>query len=192
MKWHAIWILLVNLLLVGGCAGNGCGGCPVADDDDDDTAGDDDDCHATGCTVPNCQLTNQDGNTGAIHDSAGDVILLVISAGWCVPCAEAADEAQALSDELDAEFGFTLYETLIQDESFSEDVSQDTLQDWKDEHGLTYLDVWTDGTADCLDPFGAVELPTFVLIDRDLEIRDIITNYNPTIEQQIKDTLRSY
>jgi hypothetical protein len=116
--------------------------------------------------------------------------LLVVSAGWCVPCADAADEAQALYDELSGEFGFTLFETLIQDDTYSNDVAADDLQQWKDDHGLTSLDVWTDGPEECLDPFAGQELPTFVIIDDQLVIRDLITNYNSSIEGQIKDALR--
>lgn len=186
MKSEVMWISILCSVLIVGCVST-TSGCDTPDDDDDMAPGEG---YEIGDTVPNCVLTNQDGNTAEVHDAAGDVILLVISAGWCVPCGEAADEAQALSDELNGEFDFTLYETLIQDESYSEDVSTGTLQDWKDDHGLTGLDVWTDGTEDCLDPFGAVELPTFVLIGGDLVIQDIVTNYNATIEAQIADALR--
>ncbi len=186
MKWNLLWIALATVALLTSLTLTV--GCDDDDDDDDMAPGEG---YEIGDTVPNCDLTNQDGGTAAIHDAAGDVILLVISAGWCVPCAEAAGEAEALYDELSSEFDFTLYETLIQDEAYSEDVSASALQDWKDEHGLDDLDVWTDGTESCLDPFGAVELPTFVLIDGDLVVQDIVTNYNATIEEQIKDTLRT-
>ncbi len=179
--------LTTSLLLSVGCDGGG----------DDDATGDDDDSasgdvgYEIGDTVPPCWLTNQDGDGTSVHDAAGDRILLVISAGWCAPCADAADEAQALYDELSGEFAFTLFETLIQDDTYSNDVSTDELQAWKDDHGLTTLDVWTDGPEECLDPFGDVELPTFVIIDEELVIRDEITNFNSSIEGQIKDALRA-
>jgi len=171
-------------------------GCPSGGDDDDDSAGDDDlspgEGYTIGETVPNCALTNQDGEAADVHAAAGDRVLLVVSAEWCEPCAEAADDAQAMYDTLSAEFGFTLYETLIQDADYNDDVSQGVLQAWADLHGFTTLDVWTDGLASCVDPFTTGELPVFVVADEELVIHNVISNgYNESVENQVIDALRA-
>ena len=172
-------------------------GCPSGgdDDDDNDSAGDDDlapgEGYTGGDTLPNCSLTNQDGGSAKVHDAAGDRVLVVVSAEWCEPCAESADDAQALYDTLSAEFGFTMYETLIQDGSYNDAVSESVLQSWYDTHGMTTLDVWTDGLESCIDPFTTGELPVFVIADEDLVIHDVISNgYNESVETQVIDALR--
>jgi len=167
-------------------------GCPNGASDDDDDALAPGEGHDVGDTLPNCDITNQDGGTASIHDAEGSRVLLVISAGWCEPCGLSADNAEAMHDELNAEFDFVLYETLIQDEWQGNDVSAEQLQSWKDIHDLTSLDVWTDGNADCLDPFGiSGELPVFVIADESLVIREIIEEgYNSSVEQQVADALR--
>jgi len=169
-------------------------GCPNGGGDDDDSSNTlaPGEGYDIGDTLPSCDMTNQDGETANVHDAAGDRVLLVISAGWCEPCGLSADHAQALYDELNEDFGFTLWETLIQDEWQGNDVSAAQLQSWKDLHGLTSLDVWTDGETDCLDPFGiSGELPVFVIADEDLVIREIIEEgYTSSVEQQVEDAIR--
>ncbi len=164
-------------------------GCDTSGDDDDDLPPGEG--YSVGDTLPGCELTNQDGDTTSTHDAEGDRILLTVGAEWCEPCAEAADDAEALNSELGAGGGFTMFEVLIQDANWGEDVSQSVLQDWQDDHGLTSVDVWTDGVESCVDPFAtAGELPVFVIVDETLVIREIITNgYNETVEQQIIDTV---
>lgn len=180
MKWTPLCLLaLPTMLLIG---------CPTGDDDDDDLAPGEG--YQIGDTLPTCSLTNQDGDTASTHDAEGDRILLSVGAGWCGPCDDAAHEAQALYDELSAEFGFTLYEILIQTEAYSDDVPAEDLQDWHDDHGFTSLDVWTDGLEVCIDPFGDSGLPTFVIVDEELVIQQKYSgSYNATVEQQIKDDL---
>jgi len=165
-------------------------GCPSGDDDDDDLAPGEG--YAIGDTLPTCELTNQDGETASTHDAEGDRILVSVGAGWCEPCDEAAHEAQALYDELSAEFGFTLYEILIQTAAYSDDVPAQDLQDWADDHNFTSLDVWTDGLESCIDPFGDQGLPTFVIVDPELVIQNKYSgSYNATIEEQIKSDLQA-
>ncbi len=180
----ALWMLIP--LFVMGCPGNN------GDDDDDDDSLAAGEGYDVGDTLPNCDLTNQDGGTAVVHDAVGSRVLLVISAGWCEPCGLSADHALALYDELNEDFDFVLYETLIQDEWQGNDVSADQLATWQEVHELGSLDVWTDGTADCLDPFGiSGELPVFVIADESLVIREIIEEgYNSSVEQQVEDAIR--
>ena len=165
--------------------------CNTSSGDDDDLAPGEG--YLVGETLPNCALTNQDGDSMQTHDAEGDRVLLVVSAGWCEPCLDAAMNAQDLHDELSGEFGFTLFEVLIQDQWQRDDVSAEQLQVWADSAGFTTLDVWTDGLDTCIDPFVAAEtLPVFVIADEALVIADVIDEtYNATVEQQIIDALRA-
>lgn len=178
------WMLIAGVLLLG------CNGTTDDDDDDDLAPGEG---YDVGDTLPTCTLTNQDGDSVSTHDAEGDRILLTIGAGWCEPCADAADDAEALYAEMSDEFGFTMYETLIQDAGYTDDVSAEELQAWKDDHDLTTLDVWTDGMETCVDPFSTGNLPVFVIVDEELVIRDLIANgYNASVETQVKDALQAW
>lgn len=181
MYWKSLWLLVVPCVLFLGC--------PSGDDDNDDLAPGEG--YQIGDTLPTCTLTNQDGVITSTHDAEGDRILVSVGAGWCKPCDEAAHEAQALQDELSAEFGFTLFEILIQNLAYSDDVLEQDLQDWHDDHGFGSLDVWTDGLDVCIDPFGDTGLPTFVIVDEELVIQHKYSgSYNATVEQQIKEDLQ--
>lgn len=179
----------LGCMLIAGALLFGCNG--TTDDDDDDLAPGEG--YEVGDTLPTCTLTNQDGGSESTHDAEGNRILLTIGAGWCEPCADAADDAEELFAEMSAEFSFTMYETLIQDVGYTDDVSEDELQAWKDDHDLTTLDVWTDGLETCVDPFSTGNLPVFVIVDEELVIRDLIANgYNASVEGQVKDALQGW
>jgi thiol-disulfide isomerase/thioredoxin len=147
----------------------------TASGDDDADAGDDDGAAGivqNGEPLPNYNWMDAQGETISLSDLKGDVLLLNVGAGWCLPC---RDEAPLLESDIYQRFrdeGFEIIELLVEDEE-GDDPTLDFLQAWRDEFSLSYYV--------CADPnkngstFGTLEefftedsLPFSLFVDRNL------------------------
>lgn len=122
-------------------------------------------------------LPNQFGGTTTMSDYRGQVILLTLSALWCVPCREQASDAEALYQRLVGE-GFITLEVLVDDETIGGDRA--TVEDafeWAEEYGITFpVMADTQGTVDQIYGMGA--LPVSVVIDRGFVVRNVFLGYD--------------
>ena len=119
---------------------------------------------ATGFT-----LRDQDGRQVSLYDYEGKVILLDISAMWCPPCRQEADESMALYNA-NKERGFVILTVLMDDEQQQQPDQQDCRR-WANAFRLTYpvladtsRSVWR-----AYDESGGV--PLNLVIDREMVIR---------------------
>ncbi len=133
------------------------------DDDDDDIIPDDDD---DGQALNNYSWTNDEGDTVELYDYMGDVVMLNVGAGWCVPC---RDDAPKLEEDLYQPYkdqGFTIIELIVEDDLY-QNPGEEFLQSWRDEYDLSYVicadPEWT------LEPyFDMLSLPFALILDRDM------------------------
>lgn len=131
----------------------------------------------TGELAIDFSLPNQFGGTTTMSDYRGQVILLTLSALWCVPCREQAAEAEELYQRLRGQ-GFITLEVLVDDETIGGDrASVEDAREWADEYGITFpVMADTQGTVDQIYGMGA--LPVSVVIDRGFVVRNIFIGYD--------------
>ena len=146
-----------------------------------------------GDITPNVTLADQFGQDFDLHQFYGNVILLDFSAGWCSPCRELAEGAQALWTS-HRESGFMMIHILTQDNGSSE---PDTafLQGWAEQYGIGFP-VARDPSSTAIDGFGAAELyggtiPFTVLIDSGLVIDSVYVGgeVEETVEARIEELI---
>jgi len=122
-------------------------------------------------------LPNQLGGSTTMSDYRGQVILLTLSALWCVPCREEAAHAEELYQRLVGD-GFITLEVLVDDDIIGGDRA--TVEDaraWAEEYGITFpVLADTEGTVDQMYGMGA--LPVNVIIDRSFVVRHIFIGYD--------------
>lgn len=99
------------------------------------------------------------GDSIALADLRGEVVLLNVWATWCIPCRVEIPELQALHEE-HQERGLRVIGVTVDSRGAADDVL-----DFIDELGMTY-DVWADPDHLVLNRFRAAGVPITVLIDR--------------------------
>jgi cytochrome c biogenesis protein CcmG, thiol:disulfide interchange protein DsbE len=100
------------------------------------------------------------GDSVALDQLRGEVVLLNVWATWCAPCRIEIPELQALHEE-HADRGLRVVGVTVDSRAAIRDV-----HDFIDEFGMTY-DVWVDHDHRVLNQFGAAGVPITVLIDRE-------------------------
>ncbi len=162
------------------------------EDDDDDSSGGTETGYAVGDVATDFTLPDQDGEAVTLSQFQGSRILLDFSALWCAPCAEAAEGANGMQEELSQEFPFQYVMVIIQDEQL-QPAQVEHAAYWAYEFGLT-IPVLADEVnavaAGYLGAEGMGNLPQFFLLDEEFVIRDIRVGYGTGDEQALKDALR--
>ncbi|MCW8886574.1 MAG: TlpA family protein disulfide reductase [Cellvibrionaceae bacterium] len=115
--------------------------------------------HETPKPLPNTRFQTAGGETTALRDFRGQLVLLNLWATWCGPCRE---EMPAL-DQLQAQLGgsdFTVV-ALSTDQNGIEAV-----QAFFSRYAIESLETYVEPSAEVLDRFAVRGLPTSLLIDR--------------------------
>jgi thiol-disulfide isomerase/thioredoxin len=130
-----------------------CAGRPVGD--------------AVGDCAQDFALLDRDGVTHDLYDYAGEVILIDLSAMFCPACQAVAPEFERLHEDYAAS-GLRAITVLYEDADHSPVVDAADLDAWIAAFSVDHL-VLADEAYLMWERYGVVR-PTFVLIDRDMEI----------------------
>jgi thiol-disulfide isomerase/thioredoxin len=106
-----------------------------------------------------------DGNTVTLSDYDGEVVVLDFMATWCGPCRVAMRDLLSVHNDIGNQF------VLI---SISVDPNFDTvpvLRAWAGEYYATWIHARDLADPPVTQQFGISEIPTYVILDRDGEIR---------------------
>jgi thiol-disulfide isomerase/thioredoxin len=106
-----------------------------------------------------------EGETVTLSDYSDEVVVLDFMATWCGPCRFAMRDLVAVQNDIGDQF------VLI---SITVDPNYDTvpvLREWMEEYGATWIHARDLADPPVTQQFSVVEIPTYVIIDRDGEIR---------------------
>ncbi|MCB9741455.1 MAG: TlpA family protein disulfide reductase [Alphaproteobacteria bacterium] len=101
--------------------------------------------HGVGDIAENFTLMDQYGDGVKLHDFCGRVVLLVSGAIWCGSCQAETGSLQALYEEK-RDRGLIVIQALAENAE-SQDPTQEELQGWADNYGLSYPVVADPGWA---------------------------------------------
>jgi thiol-disulfide isomerase/thioredoxin len=129
------------------------------------------------------------GNARTLASMKGKVVLLDFWAMWCMPCLEALPELKQLSEEYKDQGFAILGLTRFYGSSYGYPNDQagelELIRSFAAKRGLPYDIVVSDGQTAQLE-YGAVLLPTAVLIDRQGIVRYVATGTNPSRMSEIR------
>lgn len=106
-----------------------------------------------------------DGNTVTLGDYSGEVVVLDFMATWCGPCRAAMRDLVSVHSDIGDQFALI---------SISVDPNFDTapiLRDWIEEFDATWIHARDLADPPVTQRFGVSKIPTYVILDRDGEIR---------------------
>ena len=106
-----------------------------------------------------------DGNIVTLGDFSGEVVVLDFMATWCGPCRFAMRDLVSVHNDIGDQF------VLI---SISVDPNFDTvpvLRAWAEEYDAAWIHARDLSDPPVTQQFGVTEIPTYVILDRDGEIR---------------------
>ena len=140
----------------------------------------------SGASMPALEAVTLEGDSVALADLRGQVVLLNVWATWCVPCRKEVPELQELH-EAHADAGLRVVGVTVDHRG-----AEDQIREFMDRHGMTY-DVWWDPDGSAIEEFGAAGVPLTVLIDRDGRVawRHLGAFHadNPALREAVRTTL---
>lgn len=145
MSIRAGAVVLVATLALAACGEAGSGG---------------EDGEGVETSIPTLDAITLDGDSVALTDLRGEVVLLNVWATWCVPCRKEAPELQALHEQ-HRDRGLRVVGVTVDNRGVEDQIHQ-----FIEQHGMTY-DIWWDPDGSAIAEFGAAGVPLTVLLDRD-------------------------
>lgn len=140
----AVWLVALTLGLVAAC-----GEAPPEEGEAPDPD-----------MAPALAAVTLDGDSVALDELRGEVVLLNVWATWCVPCRMEAPELQELHEAHRAD-GLRVVGVTVDNRGAGDQIRQ-----FVEEFGMTY-EIWWDPDGTAIEAFGAAGVPLTVLIDRD-------------------------
>ncbi len=134
------------------------------------------------------RLMDQNGQSVALWQFYGSVIVLDISTMWCRPCQEIARHVEGTYQDYKDE-GF-MYLTLLAEDFESNRPDRSELNEWADNFGIVSAPVIQDGNGYCDSVEATGTYPAVLLIDRQMRVvAERLTPSDDLIRSAIEDVL---
>ena len=158
---------------------------------------------AEGEYLPPYLLTDQFGSEDvSLTQFYGKMILLDLGAGWCAPCGDAAEGAEAMAAGLEAEsaaWTFQRLTVLVDDNQPGADASggwatATDAADWADDFGLTYPVLGGAETVSLAADASASSLPMIFVVDPTFQIRQVFVSFpgHEILAQAVRDAFAAF
>ncbi len=128
---------------------------------------------SVGEVAPDFRLLDQHGAEVSLWQFHGCPVVLDFSTMWCAPCAELAEDAQALADDYE-DIGL-VYLTVMPQDTGSEPPDQDELMDWSEDFELAEPILSDDEGYTYQLVTGGRGFPAVLLIDQDSVVVEDVT-----------------
>ena len=115
-----------------------------------------------GREAPDIRLPNPQGDTMALSDLRGQIVLLDFWAAWCGPCRRENPNVVKLYDQY-SDKGFTVFSVSL-DRNMNDWVSAIEKDDLKWEYHVSELKFWQ---TEAIKPYGVTSIPATFLLDKD-------------------------
>jgi len=112
-----------------------------------------------GTRAPDYSVRTLDGDTVAIRDFRGEVVLLNVWATWCAPCEQEMPSMQRLQEELGPQ-GLRVVAVSV------DQADPESVRDWVDERNLTFT-VLHDASGRIQQVYQTTGVPESFVLDRD-------------------------
>jgi len=112
-----------------------------------------------GTRAPDYSVRTLDGDTVAIRDFRGEVVLLNVWATWCAPCEQEMPSMQRLQEELGPQ-GLRVVAVSV------DQADPKSVRDWVDERNLTFT-VLHDASGRIQQVYQTTGVPESFVLDRD-------------------------
>jgi peroxiredoxin len=132
--------------------------------------------------APNFSLKSRSGDTVALTDLKGDVVMINFWATWCGPCRKEMPHLEALHQRY-KDLGFTLLGVNVEDNQ---------------KGALKYLEETPVSFEILFDPanrvsalYDVVAMPTTIMVDRNGNVRYVHHGYQPGYENEYQTQIRA-
>lgn len=124
--------------------------------------------------MPSFETIDQCGDPFDLYRYYGFVVLIDISAGWCVPCRALAEDIEA-HYQSDRAKGFTVLYVMIDGDIQDEGTTDAFLNEWVDQYGISFPVTREQARGDVTTPLRTARtmqdgIPNLILLDRDMRI----------------------
>ena len=156
MKARIISLIIILLLLFGAAA---CGGAPDAVPEDSEAG-------SAASSAPGSVLEDLDGNSVALSDFAGQIIVLNFWASWCPPCRQEMPDLEELDKEF-KESGEAVLITVNLTDGQRE--TKESARQYIDENGFGFT-VLFDEQGLLASEYGISAIPQTFVLDRNGDV----------------------
>ena len=134
--------------------------------------------YAVGDQAPVFIGADQNGSTDvSLAQFYGNMLVVAFHTGWNGPSNQAASSAESLRNQLNGSYGFWIIDILLEGDNVGQPSQPGDASDWANTYGLTYPVLSGQSAYDLGSPYNIMAVPTYVILDPGLRIRDIIMGY---------------
>ena len=123
-----------------------------------------------GNVLPDCRIPDQFTDTVSLWQFYGDVLVVDISTIWCGPCQELAEDTEETYNDYKPQ-GFT-YITILAENATGGDTSNDDLNLWVDEFGISAPVLGDPGKTCTAAGVPDGQYPVVLVVDRQMRVRE--------------------